>query len=214
MRKTFNFGTIKHAPTGKYNYKYPVTVEVELKEREAGKPVFTACAQVGRGNRFVMGGQCLDDIKREFYDQLENKEKFDTILKLWEKYHLNDSKAWCEHNNYGEGIQKDVTLHSLYPTEEYERLSRVRELPKRHLEVTDAGMKNVPKALYDYSSWEIRERSNTQKKSTGWITYDETFSPDGLIGKPCPVCGCKYGRGWYYKPIEKNDLETMEALLS
>lgn len=214
MRRIFNFGTIKHAPTGKYNYKYPITVEVELEEREEGKPVFTASAQVGRGNRYIMGGQCLDHIKEEFYDQLENKELFDKILTLWEKYHLNDTNPWCEHNNYGEGIQKDVTLHSLYPTDEYERLSRVRELPPRHLEVTDAGMKNVPKALYDYSSWEIKESSNTQKKSTGWITYDEKYSPDGLIGKPCPVCGCKYGHEWYYKPIEKNDLETMEALLS
>lgn len=214
MRKIFNFGTIKHAPTGKYNYKYPITVEVELKEREEGKPVFTASAQVGRGNRFIMGGQCLDHIKEEFYDQLENKELFDKILTLWEKYHLNDTNPWCEHNNYGEGIQKDVTLHSLYPTDEYERLSRVRELPPRHLEVTDAGMKNVPKALYDYSSYDKKRNMHVGKKSTGWITYDEKYSPDGLIGKPCPVCGCKYGHEWYYKPIEKNDLETMEALLS
>jgi len=45
-----------------------------------------------------------------------------------------------------------------------------------------------------------------------WVREDE--HPKGVLSKPCPVCGYKYGSAWLHRPIPKDDLERIEKLLS
>ena len=203
--RTFNFGTVE---IDGYPHQHTVKVEITLQEKDK-KPVFTASASCGN----IMGGQCIDDIWEECQDQLKFKELYKEIMELWEKYHLNEMKAWCEHQNYGEDMQEEVTVYHLSGNEEYERLSKIRELPERYLEVTEEGLKNVPLALYEYSSYKLKNNTHKEIKSTGWITYDELYAPEGLIGRECPECGAKYGHGWYYMPIPENDLNRIKGLL-
>lgn len=213
MRKKFNFGKVDGYGNGKKQCE--VTLEVELEEEEEGKPVFTASGTVwnARHTDCIQGGQCIDIVWEHFGKQLENKKLYKEIMTLWEKYHLNDMNPWCEHQNYGNGIQKEVKIHNLTGNAEYKRISKIRELPKEYLAVTDEGLKNVPMALYGYSSYEVRKNQHIETKSSGWITYDEKYAPEGLIGKVCPICGKKYGHEWYYMPIEENDLKRIKELL-
>lgn len=213
MRKKFSFGKVDGYHNGRKACE--VTLEVELREDKEGRPVFTACGNVwnARHTDIIMGGQCVDTVWEKYGRQLTNKKLYREIMTLWEKYHLNDTNAWCEHQNYGNGIHKDITIHKLSGNEEYDRISKIRELPDRYLKVTDEGLKNVPMALYEYSSYDLKKGTNTEVKSNGWITYDEKYSPEGLIGKECPICGAKYGHGWYYMPIAENDLARIKELL-
>ena len=211
MQKEISFGKVDGYGNGKKQCE--VVLELRLKEDNEGRPVFTACGTVwnARHTDSIMGGQCIDTIWEQYGKQLNNKSLYKEIKALWEQYHLNDSNAWCEHQNYGHGIQKSIKVHHLWGNAEYDRISKVRELPSKSLDVTEEGLKNVPIVYYDHSNCYVK--GGIETKSNGWITYDEKYSPEGLIGKCCPVCGAKYGHGWYYMPIEENDLKRIRELI-
>ena len=213
MQKKISFGKVDGYHNGKKQCE--VVLELNLKEDREGRPVFTVCGNVynARHTDIIQGGQCIDTVWDEYKTQLSNWKLYKEIKNLWEKYHLNDTNAWCEHQNYGHGIQKDVKIHHLSYNDEYARISKIRELPPQYLEVTEQGLKNVPMALYEYSSYKVKNNEHITTKSNGWITYDEVYSPEGLIGKPCPICGAKYGHSWYYMPIEENDLKRIKELM-
>lgn len=39
----------------------------------------------------------------------------------------------------------------------------------------------------------------TETRNAGWVRHEE--HPDGLLSKPCPVCGYKYGSAWRKEPL-------------
>lgn len=51
----------------------------------------------------------------------------------------------------------------------------------------------------------------TESKSLGWLHEDE--HPEGILCKPCPVCGYKYGTSWNFFPIPENDLARIKELI-
>lgn len=202
MDKTYKF---------KNNSNERLSITIELNEKS--QPVFSAFGSF-HFKYSDQSGQILDVIP-EFIKTLD-KGKGTLILlliyRMWKKYHLNDLNAWCEHQNY-KGSPRKVKLHHLVGNELYEKLSTIRELPPKYLGVTDEGLKNIPSALYNYSAWDKKHNQHIEKKSTGWTPFHPIYSPDGLLGKPCSVCGAKYGHGWYYKPITEADLKIIKRLL-
>lgn len=93
--KTFDFGKVAY--NGK-NKKNLVRLDVTLKI-EGEKTIFSASGEVWQSNMrdIEMGGQCLDSIWAEFSGQIEDPTLFKQIMRLWEKFHLNDMHAECEH---------------------------------------------------------------------------------------------------------------------
>ncbi len=88
MKKEISFGKINYSGKNKIN---EVTVELSLKEKEDGKVVFSACADVwnSRHTDIVSGGQILD----ELLPYLASNDLFMIIFIWWKKYHLNDMHA-------------------------------------------------------------------------------------------------------------------------
>lgn len=215
MRKIISFGKVAPSWQKNKNLKFnEITLELELKEIN-GKPVFTASGNLWDSihRDIEIGGQCIDHLWEDYQDQIENKALFEKIMKLWEKYHLNDTKAWCEHMNYGEFPKTEIAIHHLSGNEAYNEISKIRQLPNRYLEVSEQGLKNIPRALYEYPSYKIKKNEHITLKSNGWLTYDPVLTPEGLIGKACPVCGAKYGCSWWYKPIDPKDLEQIRKII-
>ena len=112
MKKTFNFGKIKY--TNKSKRVNLVEVDVELR-RKGGETTFTIdpktkektitgktpeylelsiCGTIwnARHTDCVCGGQCLDTIAK-FRNQLSDPKLFDTLLYLWNNFHLNGMHA-------------------------------------------------------------------------------------------------------------------------
>lgn len=89
MRKTFNFGKIDWNGTGRRINE--VRIEIELEEKNAGQPVFSACGEVWNSKHTDCEccGQCLDELLPYFEDNALYKE----IHHLWKNYHLNDLHA-------------------------------------------------------------------------------------------------------------------------
>ena len=86
MKQTFNFGKIDFYGCGrKINL---VTIEMEYKTNNSNKKSFSVCGDVWNAKHtdVICCGQCLDTIA----EYMHNNKKFNTILRLWRRYHLND----------------------------------------------------------------------------------------------------------------------------
>lgn len=54
-------------------------------------------------------------------------------------------------------------------------------------------------------------KANGRTQLAGWVR--ESVHPDGLLCKPCPVCGYKYGTQWMYMPIPLADEARIRKLI-
>jgi len=90
MRKVFHFGKIDYNGCGRKINE--VTINIELKKREVGKPVFTASVDIWNSKHtdVIACGQMIDDVVNEFFPKNKIAQE---IKDLWEKYHLNDLHA-------------------------------------------------------------------------------------------------------------------------
>lgn len=88
MRKVFEFGKIAWYGSRRIN---AVEIEVEWKENNHGKMVFSACGEVWNATHTdcVCCGQCLEHI----YPYLKENKTFGELFRLWNLYHLNDTNA-------------------------------------------------------------------------------------------------------------------------
>lgn len=110
--KTFDFGKVAY--NGK-NKKNAVCLDITLKIKD-NKPVFSASGEVwnSRHSDIEMGGQCIDDIYNEFKGEIENRKQFESIMGLWERNHLNDMNAGCEHQR---ALKWDIDGYDKHPSE-------------------------------------------------------------------------------------------------
>lgn len=216
----------------KRTLKYPngtetLIIEISLKPKDNNleQLVFTASGSLYKGvgrlgeRNLISAGQCLGCIP-EFAKTMDNKYKNKKVKKrlleiyvLWKKWHLNDMGTWCKHMNYGNFPKTEIKMHKLVGNKEYEKLSKIRNLPPKYITVSEQGLANIPRALYDYASYDVKHNKHIETKPAGWVTYDPVLSPEGLIGKECPVCGAKYGHSWYYRPIPTNILKRIKRII-
>ena len=47
----------------------------------------------------------------------------------------------------------------------------------------------------------------TETKTLGWLHPDE--HPDGILGKPCPVCGYQYGHAWQTEEVPQEVIDWL-----
>ena len=196
--------------------KQHLIITLELKEDKLQRPVFTASGQLYEDFKMISGGQCLNCIP-EFIQAMKSKKeinKLNTIYELWKKYHLNDTKVWCKHMNYGEFPKNNIKIHHLYGNNEYKKINRIREVPPAGVKVSEQGLSNIPKALYNYLEYDKQKGKHIETEYAGHLTYDPVFCPEGLIGRECPICGKKYGHEWFYMPIPENALKKIKNIIN
>lgn len=223
MKKIFDFGKIDFCGRGrKCN---AVTVEMEYRE-DGDKKRFSVSANVWNMHHtdIVAGGQCLDSIAPFIHNR-----RFSEILRLWKLYHLNDMHPECIHqaaDGWREQAKEQVTLYNFTLT-----LDAIREqnsLKKSILTAAQNGETYTTSPVeqlvlsLDYS---IKTEADTlpeniagyyklkgtEKKALGWLHPEEHSR--GILGKPCPVCGYKYGHAWNYFPIPAEDEEIIYRLM-
>lgn len=220
MKKTFNFGKIDYHNRGRKDC--PVTVEVELREREQG-PELSICGTIWNRTKTncYTAGQCLDTIAEYVHDPI-----FKELYGFWELYHLNGMHPECEHQaalGWTETARKKVEIkHYSLTTEAFTAKMKAE---RRILDAARKGEDCTPteeerKALsLEYSITgeppediaHLYKLKDTETKALGWLREDE--HPDGILGKACPVCGYRYGSGWKYHPIPENDLARIKELI-
>lgn len=200
-------------------------VEVRYTEKKEGRKVFAASGGIKVGGRTIVYGQCLDELKELVGE--DKKELMEELCDLWSKYHLNDLHPECQHQaelGWPEMAREEVEIKDYHLKLEVTR--KQNELKKRCLQDLREG-KTVTLTkeerdllLLEYSietEGELPESiagfyefKKTEKKARGWLPAEKFQS--GILSKPCPVCGYKYGHGWNYSPIPKEDEQRILRL--
>ena len=177
-------------------------------------------------------GQCVDEIRGGKPEGLWTDEMLAKFCDVWERWHLNDTRPYCQHQKalgWDKLATKKVTLYHYSLTHEY--FMKQRELKNRannklgaegHVTLTEEEKElwNLP---IEKTSWEPlndplyepRKKEDwysgaTEVKTLGWLYPDE--HPDGILTKPCPVCGYKYGSAWKTEQIPEDVLQFLYNL--
>lgn len=223
MKKIIDLGRIKFYKNS--NFTNRATLQIELKETEKGEE-FTASGTVweygGRG--CIIGGQCLEEMAEFFKED----EIFQKVYKFWKLYHLNGMHPECEHQHAlkWHEIANEKIIFNIYrlrsETLEQKRLleNKILKMAKNGETITTTKEERILLNL----KWEIRTDeelsenlkpfyllTKTEEKAKGWTTYEKE-SKSGILSKPCPICGYKYGSGWNFFKIPKEDLKEIKKL--
>lgn len=226
MKKVFDFGKIA------YNNRCVkdnlVTVTVEYEEKKPGQWVFSASGDIwNRAQTDILcGGQCLDTIAEYI-----TNPTFQEIYRLWQLYHLNDMHPECEHQarlGWRKMAAKKLTFYKWQLSGQacVLQLNQEKEIKKRLLagesvklsdeELALASLKyyltTYEKELPEGMSRYYEPAKNHIKTTLAGHTYDSEH-PEGMLCKPCPVCGYKYGSAWNYFPIAEDDHKKILELL-
>ena len=191
MKRVFNFGKIDYYHTGRKTN----LVEVEMSYTEKDdKKIFSVSGKIwnSRKTDIVCGGQCLDEIAEYIKTPL-----FKTIHRLWKQYHLNDMHLECEHQ-----------AATFTPTPEQTHMALLKyslTTPTSTLPENISQYYEPKKPLYR------GDTEHTERKKRGFLREEE--HPDGILCKPCPVCGYKYGTSWNYFPVPRDDEQIILNLL-
>ena len=133
---------------------------------------------MGRGRR-----DCRVTIEYEL-QQGEHGPVFSACGNIWN--HIGS-------NCYSSGQNID-TIVQLFPHNK--RVKRIAEIwTQYHLNDMNAGCE------HQRANWDTSKKIDypTTTATAGWINF--TKHPDGLLMKPCEVCGYEYGSAWLYSPI-------------
>lgn len=135
---------------------------------------------------------------------------------IWDNYHLNDMQAGCEHQRKLWDPTEKITVSPLHPTSKYWRESdRAKDgqmTPEEYqiwgdiVQACEAAwlhdktrvshpdfFKGNTKTMIEWGYLEV-DQKKIEVKSAGLVYPTE--HPKGLLTKPCPKCGYKYGTKW------------------
>lgn len=218
----------------------PITLEIDLKEKSGMEhfkttsltpitpPALVLSVSGNIGNQ--TGGQINGELKRLIdenaidYRPGWNTERLTALLRIWERWHLNDMKSGCIHQSTAEA-QKEITLVKVnvhpFKIRDDEARRRLEKLLKDHQEKKPSPMGELfPldylildcfKAAKNGEVYQPKTEGEesyfnngvieitTEKKTAGWIYPKE--HPAGMLTRPCPQCGYKYGSAWLFDAL-------------
>lgn len=153
-----------------------------------------------------------------------NAERWFDLLEIWHDWHLNDMRAGCEHQREW-NTKKEITVT------DYKWSKRFHDCQKQ---AADGKMSpedyenwhNIVTKVFDatiglnhprYPFPNVRElidegwieKGKTETKTAGWVNHNE--HPEGLLSKPCPVCGYKYGSEWKREELPQWVVDKLEG---
>ena len=210
--------------------KAPLFVKAKLTEQgNDGKKRLSIIGVVGpmsNGTCRGSAGQCTDELLNIVnYAQEWDADMAKKLHGIWNEWHLNDMRAYCEHQKAWD-TGKHINVRGLRHTE----LGGYIELKIKHgdaspkeIETFDmaelaynasigiGGLERFPKKEREVAiaAGYLEERDDGQKKA-GWVQACQ--HPDGLLGKACPVCGYKYGSAWLYEEVPDDVIEWLFSL--
>lgn len=172
-------------------------------------------------------GQCVDALGRiTTLSAGWTPEMVAKLRDVWEAWHLNDMRAGCEHQRaegWGDEELEVVTYgltseaHELRHIAEAEACAAARDgrvaklTPAAKFLIGPDWFKDrfeAPDADSPLSGlFKVRKR---ETKRANWVGQNE--HPRGVLMKPCPVCGYKYGSAWLFEPVPEDVLLWLSAL--
>ncbi|MBQ6403878.1 MAG: hypothetical protein IJI27_08230 [Oscillospiraceae bacterium] len=186
------------------------------------------------GNCAGSAGQCYEEIQAGRPAQGWDREMLDKFIEIWKRWHLNNLNPACEHQRelgWPEQAKEEMTLYRYHLKREAHEKQRAAEKDAlSHLRKGEPFTPDAEQVFYAAlpSSIDVYDPINeeqakyyepwsgssvyraTEKKTRGWVRFDE--DPRGILCKPCPVCGYKYGTAWLREEVPQDVIDWLFAL--
>ncbi|MDR2044891.1 MAG: hypothetical protein LBQ15_11135 [Clostridium sp.] len=191
------------------------------------------------GNCWGGAGQCIDALKDSGLVLAAGwtAETVARFVEVWERWHLNDMRPTCEHQRaegWREKAGEKVTLYHWTINTDASKQKRAAERAATDAlkagetftptpeQVFFAGLEygitthtdTIPGELAAHyapqKSLYPGGKGHTEIKTLGWLKPSE--HPEGLLCRPCPVCGYQYGSAWLREEVPEDVLEWLYAL--
>ncbi len=161
-------------------------------------------------------GQCVDECRGIIPDEL---------IDIWEKWHLNDMRAGCEHQRKLDPY-REIQVTEFRPSSAWHAMSRKATRGELSAEeyahysefspLVDAVYVGFDAPLYpfDHVQEHMRrgyvEAKEPTMKSANWVSYKT--HPEGMLSRPCAECGYKYGSAWLKEALPEEVIEYINKL--
>lgn len=218
--RVLNPGTVEEYSHGERR-RFPVFVKVEYRDGQLS--MTGVVGPRANGDAWGSCGQIVDTLAREDFQPTPGAGAFwamnaKKLRATWERWHLNDMRPCCEHQRAlgwyekaGEKVklyhwrlddaaQKEKTAAekaaqaALLAGEVFTPSKRQHEAARREYELTT----HTPEAPKHYGPrgplWAGHSSVPVEEKGLGCLYEKE--HPEGLLCRPCPECGYKYGSEW------------------
>jgi hypothetical protein len=231
-KKTVILGSFPES--AKKTSKLTVKVEIEIRNRpenDDNKPRLSIVGEVGYpGARDCeSAGQIQHEVRRLLAADLREQgtrlnyphEKIARLLDIWERWHLNDMRPGCEHQRatWDPSAKIELVTYKLKTATLIARQQQERNA-LRLLAAGGTVMYNIDELLLASYPYEVvlgadqpapgpqYDVAKRETETAGWVRPDE--HPAGILTKPCPTCGYKYGSAWLYEPLPADVVAFLE----
>ena len=183
-----------------------------------------------------IAGQCVDEIRRGVPTKKWTREMLNKLCNAWERWYLNDMRPYCIHQKclgWDKLASKKVTLyHYKLSTEALQKQKAAEQAALASLKEGKTFTPTVEQVKYarlkysitsplelsgemadlyvPYKSSYIGDYGSTEERTLGYLKPDD--HPDGLLMKPCPVCGYKYGSAWLKEEVPEKVIDWLFSL--
>lgn len=190
------------------------------------------------GNCSGSAGQCVDEIREGIPTEEWSAEMLAQLCDIWDRWHLNDMRPYCQHMKtlgWNEEARQSITLYHYTMTKAAS--DKKRDAEKAAIKALCKGETFTPTAEQahfasmpysittygeqlsgrDAENYEPKkslfpgDKGPTETKIRGWVTFEKD-SDLGILSKPCPVCGYKYGHAWQKEEVPKEVIDWLFAL--
>ncbi len=153
-----------------------------------------------------------------------SKAKWLDLIDIWESWHLNDMRPGCEHQmaeKWGQELLKFTTYILNSSTCQMRQNIERRVQQEIGLKGTASVTPEEQEVLNLPYSLDVPEGSpepkliwynpKTMTSKYSGHTYP-TEHPQGVLTKPCPICGHKYGSDWQKVEVPEKVLDFLRSL--
>jgi hypothetical protein len=169
-------------------------------------------------------GQIVDHLEIGDFAEGWDAEKLEQFRQIWERWHLNDMRPGCEHQHASWDTTEEVELVTYKLTTDA-LMAQSRMKRQSETQLAESGTVTVPEETRqllalpytrhdapdaDSFASGMYDVDKRERKAAGWIRPTE--HPRGLLGKPCEVCGYKYGTAWKFEEVPADVIEWLQAL--
>ena len=187
------------------------------------------------GNCLGSCGQCVEEIRNGKPTDEWNHEMLQRFCDVWGKWHLNDMRPYCEHmKKLGWDEEAKEKIKVAKWNTKHEVFDKAEEAKNRAIQCLKNGEIFVPTSeetmcvnigygvttyndelpehleFYELKKKDCIGRPNVGYKARGWISHKD--HPLGFLGKPCPVCGERYGSKWFKEDVPQEIINWLFAL--
>jgi len=148
------------------------------------------------------------------------------FLDIWQAWHLNDARAGCQHQRQLWDAREKIEVVTYKLNAEGHQIRRAAEKEAARAaaagevaDLTEAGRLLLAIDWYtptpeppdaDSPLSGLYEVATREIKAAGWVYPHEHAK--GLLTRPCPVCGYRYGTEWRREEVPDDVLDFLEGL--